>query len=101
MHFASETTIRDSPKIALRILWAVIGGWERLYGDYDKSIPLIAGFDEPPVTADLIRFDLDIQRDFVRSLSRRFGDFDDSQWRSLSQNLKQSQSGPRLMSRRP
>jgi hypothetical protein len=77
---ASEATMRDSPEIILRVLRAIIAGWESVYAEHDKSIPLIASFGEPAVPADLIRFDLDMQRDFVRSLGRRFGEFDDGQW---------------------
>ena len=74
VYVASESMVRENPEVLERVLCAIVGGWERVYADYDKSIPIIAGFAEPPLAADLVRFDLDIQRDFLEeSIFAPFG----------------------------
>lgn len=89
VYFATEATMRENPELIRRFLRAVIAGWEFTYADYEKSIPLIAGFGAERLTPDLVRFRLDQQRPFLRPLGARFGEFDDAHWRSLQDILVQ------------
>lgn len=96
VYFASERTVREQPQFVQRFLNSVIAGWELAYDDYAVSVPMIVGFDEKSLTSDRVRFVLDRQREYLRPLASRFGEFDDSQWRSLQDLL----FGQRLLDQR-
>lgn len=83
VYFTTEKIIRDDPEVIRRFLRAVIAGWELVYDDYARSIPLIASFDEKVLTPEFIKFALHQQRDYVRPPGTRFGEFDQSQWKTL------------------
>jgi ABC-type nitrate/sulfonate/bicarbonate transport system substrate-binding protein len=89
VYFASEKTLRDNPSLVRRFLRAVIAGWQLAYDDDAASVPLIASFDPGTLTPDLVRFALAQQREFLRPLGARFGEFDDTHWRSLQDILVQ------------
>lgn len=89
VYFTAERTVRERPELIRRFLRTVIDGWELTYADYAKSIPLIASFDADRLTTDLIRFRLEQQRTLLRPLGARFGEFDDTHWRSLQAILIQ------------
>jgi ABC-type nitrate/sulfonate/bicarbonate transport system substrate-binding protein len=81
--FATEQTIAKQPQLARRFLNGMVAGWNRVYGDYSISVPMIVSFDETRLTPDYVRFALDRQGEHLRSLAVRYGEFTDNQWRSL------------------
>ncbi len=91
VYFTTEKTIRDHPALIRQFLRAVIAGWELVYADYAKSVPLIAAFDEKTLTLELVRFALEQQRDFIRPPNMRFAEFDDTRWKLLRDILLQQQ----------
>jgi ABC-type nitrate/sulfonate/bicarbonate transport system substrate-binding protein len=96
VYFASERTVRERGQLVLRFLKAVIAGWEMTYGDYGASVPMIVGYDEKALTPERVRFVLDRQREYLRPLAMRFGEFADGQWQTLQDVLL----GERLFERR-
>jgi ABC-type nitrate/sulfonate/bicarbonate transport system substrate-binding protein len=84
--FASEQTIARQPQLVRRFLNGMVAGWNKVYGDYSISVPMIVSFDESRLTPDYVRFALDSQGEHLRSLAVRYGEFTDNQWRSL-QNI--------------
>ena len=85
--FASELTIAKHPEIVHRFLDGVVAGWNKVYGDYSTSVPMIVSFDEKRLAPDYVRFALDRQGEHLRSLAVRYGEFTDNQWRSLQATL--------------
>ena len=85
--FASEQTIEKQSQVVRRFLNGMIAGWNKVYGDYSISVPMIVSFDEARLTPDYVRFALDRQGDHLRSLAVRYGEFTDNQWRSLQSVL--------------
>jgi ABC-type nitrate/sulfonate/bicarbonate transport system substrate-binding protein len=83
VYVASEKTLRDDPAVIRGFLRALIGGWELAYGDPDRSIPLIVSYDEFTLTPERVRAELDLQREYLKPLAMRFGEFNAAQWRSL------------------
>jgi len=83
VYFAREATIAAHPELVQRFLNALIGGWDRVYTDYTNSIPKIISFDPSGLSADYIRFALDRQREYLRPIAARVGEFSTAQWRSL------------------
>jgi ABC-type nitrate/sulfonate/bicarbonate transport system substrate-binding protein len=81
--FASEQTIAKQPQLVRRFLNGIVAGWNKVYGDYSISVPMIVSFDETRLTPDYVRFALDHQGEHLRSLAVRYGEFTDDQWRSL------------------
>jgi ABC-type nitrate/sulfonate/bicarbonate transport system substrate-binding protein len=90
--FASEQTIAKQPQLVRRFLHGMIAGWNKVYGDSTTSVPMIVSF-ETRLTPEYVRFALDRQSEYVRSLAVRYGEFTDDQWRSLQAILL---SGRRL-----
>jgi len=87
VYFTTERTIREQPTLVRRFLRAVISGWELTYADEATSTPLIVSYDPMSLTPELIRFRLQQQREFLRPFGARFGEFEDTHWRSLQDNL--------------
>jgi ABC-type nitrate/sulfonate/bicarbonate transport system substrate-binding protein len=87
VYFASERTLAERPQLVQHFLKGVIAGWELAYADYASSVPMIAAFDTERLTPDYIRFVLDRQREYLRPIAVRFGEFNDTQWRSLQSIL--------------
>jgi ABC-type nitrate/sulfonate/bicarbonate transport system substrate-binding protein len=83
VYFTTEKIIHDHPSLVQKFLNAVIAGWQSTYTDYSKSVPLISSFDEKVLTPDRVLFELKAQRDTVLPLGRRFGEYDDTQWKQL------------------
>jgi ABC-type nitrate/sulfonate/bicarbonate transport system substrate-binding protein len=81
--FASEQTIAKRPQLVRHFLSGMVAGWNKVYGDYSISVPMIVSFDETRLTPDYVRFALDRQGEHLRSLAVRYGEFTDNQWRSL------------------
>jgi ABC-type nitrate/sulfonate/bicarbonate transport system substrate-binding protein len=89
VYFTTERIVREQPSLVRRFLLAVLAGWERTYADESTSIPLIASYDPKILTPELIRFRLQQQREFLRPIGARFGEFEDAHWRSLQDILLQ------------
>jgi ABC-type nitrate/sulfonate/bicarbonate transport system substrate-binding protein len=89
VYFTTERTIREQPTLVRRFLRAVISGWELTYADEATSVPLIASYDPTMLTPELIRFRLQQQREFLRPLGARFGEFEVTHWQSLQDILVQ------------
>jgi hypothetical protein len=87
VYFTAERTLSEQPQLIQHFLNGVIAGWELTYADYASSVPLIVAFDAKTLAPDEVRFVLDRQRDHLRPLALRFGEFDDRQWRSLQDIL--------------
>jgi ABC-type nitrate/sulfonate/bicarbonate transport system substrate-binding protein len=83
VYLATEKTLRERPALIRKFLRALIAGWELAYADTAASIPLIASFDERALSPDRLRFELDLQREYVRPLAMRFAEFNQGRWRSL------------------
>ena len=84
--FASEQTIAKQPQLVRRFLDGMIAGWNKVYGEAPTSVPMIVSF-ETRLTPEYVRFALDRQSEYVRSLAVRYGEFTDDQWRSLQAML--------------
>jgi ABC-type nitrate/sulfonate/bicarbonate transport system substrate-binding protein len=80
--FASEQTIARHPELVRRFVNGMIAGWSKVYGEALTSVPMIVSY-ETQLTPEYVRFALDRQSEYVRSLAVRFGEFTDDQWRSL------------------
>lgn len=89
VYFTTEKIVREQPELVRRFLSAVLAGWELTYSDEPKSIPLIASFAPTTLTPELIRFRLEKQRELLRPVGARFGEFEDAHWRSLQDILVQ------------
>jgi ABC-type nitrate/sulfonate/bicarbonate transport system substrate-binding protein len=84
--FASEETIARQPRLVRRFVDGMIAGWDKVYGEAPTSVPMIVSF-ETQLTPAYVRFALDRQSEYVRSLAIRYGEFTDDQWRSLQAML--------------
>ena len=87
VYFTSERTLASQARTVQRFLKGVLAGWELVYADYAKSIPMIASFDVARLSIDDIRATLDLQRAYLRPAAVRFGEFSPAQWRSLQETL--------------
>jgi ABC-type nitrate/sulfonate/bicarbonate transport system substrate-binding protein len=89
IYFTTEKTAHEQPELVRRFLRAVIAGWELTYSDEVKSIPLIASYTPTVLMPELVRFWLEQQRELLRPFGARFGDFEETHWRSLEDILVQ------------
>jgi ABC-type nitrate/sulfonate/bicarbonate transport system substrate-binding protein len=89
IYFTTEKTAREQPELVRRFLRAVIAGWELTYSDEEKSIPLIASYIPTVLVPEFVRFRLEQQRELLRPFGARFGEFEETHWRSLQNFLVQ------------
>jgi ABC-type nitrate/sulfonate/bicarbonate transport system substrate-binding protein len=83
VYFTRNRTITEQPELVRRFLKGLIAGWDMVYQDYAVSVPMIVSFDQERLTPDYVRFALDRQREYLRPIAVRYGEFTEDQWRSL------------------
>ncbi|MGX1166168.1 ABC-type nitrate/sulfonate/bicarbonate transport system substrate-binding protein [Bradyrhizobium sp. USDA 372] len=81
VYFASNDLIHDRPSVIADVLQGIIRGWQFAYRDYAQSVPVLAG--PAGLTTERLRFELQQQRPLVLPTGGRFGDYDESRWRTL------------------
>jgi ABC-type nitrate/sulfonate/bicarbonate transport system substrate-binding protein len=83
VYFTTEKMIRNDSSVVQKFVNTVIAGWKLTYADYSKSALMISSFDEKTLSPDRVLFELKARRDTVLPLGRRFGEYDDAQWKQL------------------
>jgi ABC-type nitrate/sulfonate/bicarbonate transport system substrate-binding protein len=87
VYFTSDRMITAQPQLVRRFLTGIIAGWDMVYQDYAISVPMVASFDQKRLTPDYVRFALDRQREYLRPIAVRYGEFTEDQWRALQSTL--------------
>jgi ABC-type nitrate/sulfonate/bicarbonate transport system substrate-binding protein len=83
VYFASNDLIHDRPSIIADVLQGLIRGWQFVYTDYARSVPVLVGLDPAKLKADRLRFELQQQRSLVLPTGGRIADYDESRWKTL------------------
>lgn len=83
VYFASNALMHDRPSVIGDVLQGLIRGWQFVYTDYARSVPVLAGFAPGMLTADRLKFELQQQRSLVLPTGGRIADYDESRWRTL------------------
>jgi ABC-type nitrate/sulfonate/bicarbonate transport system substrate-binding protein len=85
VYFTNAETLRTNPELVRRFLRGLINGWTTAYEDYSISIPAVAKVIGEDLGFDDIRFQMEQQRELLRPLGARYGEFTRAQW-SFAQN---------------
>jgi len=88
VYFTTRKLLSDNPSVVLAFLKGVIAGWQAVYADVEKSVPLLVAAGGGKLDSDEVKFKLAIQREFVLPIGRRAVEFDDQQWRQLATLLR-------------
>lgn len=83
VYFASNDLIHDQPSVIADLLQGLIRGWQFVYADYAKSVPVLAGVASPKLNPERLKFELQQQRTLVLPTGGRIADYDESRWRTL------------------
>jgi NitT/TauT family transport system substrate-binding protein len=83
VYFVTENTFRNKFDLLRRFMKAVVSGWALTYSNYDKAVPLISSYDPKSLPPDLVRFNLDVQRDYFLPRGMRFCEYVEAQWSDL------------------
>ncbi|MCK1536072.1 ABC transporter substrate-binding protein [Bradyrhizobium sp. 171] len=83
VYFASNDLIHDQPSVIAELLQGLIRGWQFAYGDYARSVPVLAAAGPARLDSERLRFELQQQRPLVLPTGGRIGDYDESRWRTL------------------
>ena len=87
VYFARASFIDQHPQLVQKFVDSLIEGWEHTYGSQDHSIPLIQQYDPAALTPDLIRFNLDTQKPYIKPDGMRYCEFSPAQWTQLIETL--------------
>lgn len=87
VYFTTEQFMSEHPEIVQSFLDGLIKGWEYTYSNYDGAVPLIASYDEKNLTPDLIRFNLDKQKDSILPAGSRFCEYSMDKWEAMQATL--------------
>lgn len=83
VYFASNDLIHDRSSAVADVLRGLIRGWQFVYADYARSVPVLAGVDPERLSPDLVKFGLQQQRNLVLPTGGRIAEYDESRWRTL------------------
>ncbi|WFU39456.1 ABC transporter substrate-binding protein [Bradyrhizobium sp. CB82] len=83
VYFASSDLVHDRPSAIAQVLGSLIKGWQFVYSDYTRSVPVLVGFDPERLNPDRVRFELQQQRGLVLPPGGRIADYDERRWRTL------------------
>jgi len=83
VYFASNDVVHERPSIIADVLQGLIRGWQFVYSDYARSVPVLAGADPVRLNSARLRFELQQQRALVLPTGGRIADYDESRWRTL------------------
>ena len=81
--FYGSTNGLRAPDLVRHFLTGLSRGWDLAYRNYTTALPMIASFHKKRPTADYVRFALDRQREYLRPMALRYGEFNEQQWRTL------------------
>ncbi|MGY4593276.1 ABC-type nitrate/sulfonate/bicarbonate transport system substrate-binding protein [Bradyrhizobium sp. GM22.5] len=83
VYFASNDLIHDRPSIITDVLQGLIRGWQFVYSDYARSVPVLAGLAPERLGPDRLKAELQQQRSLILPTGGRIADYDESRWRTL------------------
>jgi ABC-type nitrate/sulfonate/bicarbonate transport system substrate-binding protein len=83
VYFASSDLVQDRPSAIAQVLEGLIKGWQFVYSDYARSVPVLVGFDPVRLNPDRMSFELQQQRGLILPSGGRIADYDESRWRTL------------------
>jgi hypothetical protein len=83
VYFASSDLVQDRPSAIAQVLEGLIKGWQFVYSDYARSVPVLVGFDPERLMSERIKFELQQQRELILPTGGRIADYDESRWRTL------------------
>lgn len=83
VYFASSDLVHDRPSAIAEVLKGLIKGWQFVYSDYARSVPVLVGFDPERLNRDRMSFELQQQRGLILLTGGRIADYDESRWRTL------------------
>lgn len=83
VYFASSDLVHDRPSAIAQVLECLIKGWQFVYSDYARSVPVLVSFDPERLKSDRLKFELQQQRGLVLPTGGRIADYDESRWRTL------------------
>jgi ABC-type nitrate/sulfonate/bicarbonate transport system substrate-binding protein len=83
VYFTATKTLQVQRTEVLEILEALLDGWNFVYSDFARSVPVIVAGDPSRLRAERVQFELEQQRELVLPIGGRVGDYDDSRWRTL------------------
>jgi ABC-type nitrate/sulfonate/bicarbonate transport system substrate-binding protein len=83
VYFASSDLVHDRPSAIAQALEGLIKGWQFVYSDYARSVPVLVGYDPERLKPERVRFELQQQRGLVLPTGGRIADYDESRWKTL------------------
>ncbi|WP_354128933.1 ABC transporter substrate-binding protein [Bradyrhizobium sp. i1.15.2] len=83
VYFASNDLVHDRPSVITDVLQGLIRGWQFAYGDYARSVPVLASFAPERLGPDRLKAELQQQRSLILPTGGRIADYDESRWRTL------------------
>lgn len=83
VYFASNDLIHDRPSVITDVLQGLIRGWQFVYSDYARSVPVLAGLAPERLGPDRLKAELQQQRSLILPTGGRIADYDESRWRTL------------------
>ncbi|TYO61219.1 ABC transporter substrate-binding protein [Bradyrhizobium hipponense] len=83
VYFARSDLVHDRPSAVAQVLEGIIKGWQFVYSDYARSVPVLVSFDPERLKSDRVKFELQQQRRLILPTGGRIADYDESRWRTL------------------
>lgn len=87
VYFATEQTINKYPDVVQTFLDSLIEGWEFTYSNINEAIPLIASYDEKNLMLELIKFNLDKQKEYIIPKGSHYCQFEMKSWSEMQKIL--------------
>lgn len=83
VYFAGSDLLHDRPSAIAQVLEGLIKGWQFVYRDYARSVPVLVSFDPERLKSERVKFELQQQRGLILPTGGRIAEYDESRWRAL------------------
>lgn len=87
VYFCSKRFMTEHPDAVQSFVDGLLRGWEVTYSSYEVAIPLISAYDPQNLSPDLIRFNLDKQKESVAPGGAQFCRYTVAGWKALEDSL--------------
>jgi len=87
VYFTSETFLKEHPDIVKKFVRAVFRGWVYTYANIDDAAAIISAIDPKSLPLDLVKDNINAQRDQIIPTGYQYGELRLSDWESLDEVL--------------
>lgn len=89
VYFTTREVFEKNPELVQAFVNGLLKGWEFTYSNEQAAIADIQSYDPKVFTNDLVKFNLDVQHEYIQPQGTSYGRYTPAQWASTVSTLKE------------